>query len=97
MSIEKRLKEILSIREADKQEVTLREFAQSQGVSLDATYRMVGGAVIHDTNEVIRRIREAARSQREEKLWIVAITSAAASVISALASWSAVMMRNQCL
>ena len=40
--------------------------------------------------ELHRRIQEEKRNLREQKLWIVAIVSAVASVISALAAWAAV-------
>ena len=40
--------------------------------------------------EMVRRIQEAARSIREHRLWRIALLSAIASVISALAAWVAV-------
>lgn len=93
MLVEKRLKDILAIKDLREQDKTLRAFAESLGCSVDATYRTVDNVPIHDTNEVIRRIREAARSQREEKLWIAAVASAIASVVSALAAWCAVLKK----
>lgn len=47
-----------------------------------------------DENEAIRRILESARSGREASLWLVALVSSIASVLSALAAWLAVM--SQC-
>ncbi len=41
--------------------------------------------------ELQRRLIEAERSNREHKLWVVALVSALASVVSALAAWFAVM------
>lgn len=41
--------------------------------------------------ELQRRLIEAERSARENKLWVVALVSAAASVVSAIAAWFAVM------
>lgn len=40
--------------------------------------------------EIQRRILEAERHIREHKLWVVALVSAIASVISAVAAWVAV-------
>ncbi|MGD9552235.1 MAG: hypothetical protein AB7V60_03900 [Candidatus Caldatribacteriota bacterium] len=40
---------------------------------------------------IISRIIELERSHREEKLWIVALLSAIASIISAIAAWYAVI------
>lgn len=42
--------------------------------------------------ELQRRLMEAERSARENKLWIVALLSAVASVVSAVAAWVAVMV-----
>lgn len=41
--------------------------------------------------EVQRRVIEAERHRREHRLWIVALLSAIASVISAVAAWTAVL------
>lgn len=41
--------------------------------------------------ELQRRLIEAERSLREQKLWILAVVSAIASVVSAIAAWFAVM------
>lgn len=41
--------------------------------------------------ELQRRLIEAERSAREHKLWVVALVSAVASVVSAFAAWFAVM------
>lgn len=42
--------------------------------------------------ELQRRLLETQRSAREHKLWIVALVSALASVVSAIAAWVAVMV-----
>ena len=94
MGVEKRLRSILTIKNRDEQEVALRTFAESIGCSVDSTYIHSGDVSKHDTPEVIRRIREAARSQREEQLWVVAVLSAVASIISALAAWCAVLLKT---
>jgi len=57
------------------------------GGSLTNTYNANGK---HLEDEVVARIRNAERSNRKEKLWIIALISAIASVISALAAWIAV-------
>lgn len=41
--------------------------------------------------ELQRRVLEAERALRENRLWIIALISAIASVISALAAWFAVL------
>jgi len=43
-------------------------------------------------SELQRRLIEAERSARESKLWLVALLSAVASVISAIAAWVAVVI-----
>ena len=42
--------------------------------------------------ELQRRLMEAERSARENKLWVVALASAVASVVSAVAAWVAAMV-----
>ena len=44
--------------------------------------------------ELQRRLIEAERSNREHKFWVVALVSAVASVVSALAAWFAVMVEK---
>ena len=78
-------------KEKSDREVALRELAQKLGCSLFSTYGGDGGK--HLEEELIRRIQEAARSIRESRLWLIALISAIASVISALAAWHAVVFR----
>lgn len=42
--------------------------------------------------ELQHRLMEAERSARENKLWVVALVSAVASMVSAVAAWVAVMV-----
>lgn len=96
MSVERRLRQILTIPDQTKREVTLREFAQDLGCSLDSTYEVLAGNLPpkHLEHVVIQRIREAARGQREERLWLVALISAVSSALSALAAWCAVLLKK---
>ena len=64
----------------------LEERAREIGVSLDDLY---SGAVINEP-ELQRRVIEAERSLRESRLWLIALISAIASVVSAIAAWVAV-------
>lgn len=93
MRVEKRLKAILDIKNRDQGDEKLREFAHSFAVSLDGTYHDLVPGVITNRTEVLRRIREAARSQREEKSWVVPVVAAVASALSALAAWCAVLKK----
>lgn len=43
--------------------------------------------------ELQRRVIEAERSLREHRLWIIALSSAIASIISAIAAWYAVIAK----
>ena len=64
----------------------LIERAKQLGVDLqgERIYQSSSGRAKVDDYELQRRIIEADRSIRESRLWIVAVISAAASVISAL-------------
>jgi len=43
--------------------------------------------------ELQRRVLEAERHLREHRLWLIAMVSAMASVISAIAAWLAIVLR----
>lgn len=91
MNIQRRLKKIMS-EEPAKREAALRDLAKELGCSLASTYG--GDGSKHLEEELVRRIQEAARSVREARLWWIAFFSALASVISALASWSAIILSS---
>jgi hypothetical protein len=84
LCVESRLKHILKQKNHD---VPLRQLAERLGCSLESAYEPSGK---HLESEVVRRIREAARSQHESRMYWVAVLAAFASVISALAAWCAV-------
>ena len=42
--------------------------------------------------ELQRRVIQAERSLREHRLWIIALSSAIASIVSAIAAWVAVII-----
>ncbi len=85
--VQRQIKKIMAIKDRDKREVALRELAMNLGCSLSSSYTSDGK---HIEEEVIRRIQEAARSIRESRLWLIALASAIASALSALAAWFAV-------
>ncbi len=66
------------------------EYAKSLGVSLKELYSSNG---LLSEPELDRRIIEAERARRENRLWIVAVVSAAASVISAATALIAVFSK----
>lgn len=76
----------------DEREVQLRELAKELGCSLSSTYG--GDGSKHLEEELIRRIHDATRSIREARLWWIAVISAIASVVSALAAWTAVILSS---
>ena len=88
--VQSEIKKILDLPKEER-EIKLRSLAQDLGCNLDSTYLENGR---HLTEEVIRRIREAARTYRESCLWLIAILSALASVASALAAWYAVLLKK---
>jgi hypothetical protein len=74
----------------------LRKRADSLGVWIYST-EVIGTAehgvvpLVMDDYELQRRVIEAERHIREHNLWIIAVTSAIVSIISALAAWAAVL------
>ena len=89
MNVQRRIKKKMEMdREGTTdRKVVLPILAQELGCSLSAT-RTSDGKLLEE--EVIRRIQEAARSIREARLWWITLLSAIASIISALAAWTAV-------
>ncbi len=85
-SVEKKLKRIMAL-DWETKDIELKKLAKELGCSLQSSHTSKGYLL---EEEMIRRIREAARSIRESRLWWIAIISAVASVLSALAAWSAV-------
>jgi hypothetical protein len=82
--VESKIKKILKQPDHD---VPLRKLALELGCSLESTYDQNAK---HFESIVVSRIREAARSQRESRVYWIAILAAIASVLSALAAWTAV-------
>ena len=84
LCVESRLRRILKQKNPN---VPLRQLAEHLGCSLESAYETNGK---HLESEVVRRIREAARSQREGRMYWISVLAAVASVISAFAAWCAV-------
>lgn len=87
-NVQKHIKKIMTIKDSGEREVALRKLAKEHGCSLASTHTSDGK---HFEEELIRRIQEAARSNRESCLWWIAFISAIASAFSALAAWFAVL------
>ena len=79
----------MATQDRSEREKALRRLAVEYGCSLNSTYEMEGAK--HREEELIRRIQESDRSFRENRLWVVALFSAIASVISAVGAWIAVL------
>lgn len=88
--VQRRLRQILANGNREQREVALRTLAQQLGCSLTSTYEAGPYHAKHLEDEVVRRIQEAARESRDSALWWIAVLSAAASVVSAIAAWLAI-------
>ena len=88
-SVQRRLRSILSESDLTKRETRLRALAQELGCSLASTYLAPSGK--HLEEEVVRRIQESVRQERDSRLWWIAAISALASLFSAIAAWIAVL------
>ena len=85
----KKLKNIMKMKKEGR-ETTLREYLIDLGGSLFSTYTANGK---HLEDEVVARIINIERSNREEGLWKIAFISAIASAVSALVALAAVFYR----
>jgi hypothetical protein len=68
-----------------------KSYARQLGVSISELGSSSG---IESEPELDRRILEKERSIREQRLWWIALISALASVLSALAAWYAVSLKK---
>jgi hypothetical protein len=73
--------------------VELEKEARKLGISLAETGASGGGITGMNVYEVQRRIREARTDRRNSWLWIVALLSAGASILSAAAAWTSAVWR----
>lgn len=81
----KKLKELSKLEPAT-QEGKLMEYARELGIASLPISNINGKRISDLTNMIIN----AERAEREHKLWIIALISAIASALSALAAWVAV-------
>jgi hypothetical protein len=72
----------------------LEHLAMDLGVSLFATAEGGGGHMGINTWEVQRRIQETLRHRRDSWLWLIALASAVAPVVSACAAWTAMALHR---
>jgi hypothetical protein len=68
----------------------LKKEAEKYGVSLSE----LGGP--ENWAELQKRVMEAKRFSRESKYWIIALSSAIASIFSAAAAWYAIVYKIPC-
>ena len=85
----KKLKNIMEMKKEER-ETRLREYLNDLGGSLFSTYTSNGK---HLEDEIVARIINIERSNREEGLWKIAFISAIASVVSASVALAAVFYR----
>ena len=90
MCVQKRIK-VIMLKQRGERDADLLNLARDLGCSLSGVYGGDGSKLLED--EVIRRIHEAARSNRESRLWCIAVIAAVASALSALAAWCAVLSK----
>ena len=83
-----KLKRIMNLRKEDRG-VELKKYLISLGGTTTRTLNAETGRPVEDI--IVSRIIDLERSYREEKLWIIALLAAIASILSALAAWFAVI------
>ena len=82
----KKLQNIMKLKNTGERDKKLLEYL----VSLGGIIYRISSSKERIIEDVVSKIIELERSQREEKLWIIALLSAIASILSALAAWVAV-------
>ncbi|MGA2067705.1 MAG: hypothetical protein ABSG86_22245 [Thermoguttaceae bacterium] len=74
----------------------LEKRARDLGVDMEGspiTHSASGRQRRADDAELQKRVLEAERSRRESQLWLLALVSALASLVSAIAAWWAVLRK----
>ena len=84
----KKLQDIMKLQKGER-EIKLKEYLISLGGTTARSLNSETGRSVEDI--IVSRIINLERSHREEKLWIIALLSAIASILSALAAWFAVI------
>ena len=84
----RKLKNIMKLQKEEK-EIELKKYLISLGGTTTRTLNSKTGRIVEDI--VVSRIINLERSHREEKLWVIALLSAMAAILSALAAWFAVI------
>ena len=84
----KKLQNIMKL-EKEEREIELKKHLINLGGTTTRTLNAETGRTVEDI--IVSRIQNLERSHREEKLWIIALLSAIASILSALAAWFAVI------
>jgi len=77
----------MSVKNIGERNKKLSEYLSSLG----GTIFRISPRIESITEDVVSKIIELERANREEKLWIIALLSAIASILSALAAWFAVI------
>ena len=83
----RKLKKIMSIKNIGERNKKLSEYLTSLG----GTIFRISPKIESITEDVVNKIIELERANRDEKIWIIALLSAIASIFSALAAWYVVM------
>jgi hypothetical protein len=74
----------------------LEQRARELGVDIEGSSRTGSLSGIRpraEDHELQQRVIEAERANRECRLWLLALTSAVASIVSALAAWAAILRK----
>jgi sugar diacid utilization regulator len=74
----------------------LEQRARELGVDIEGSSRagsLSGTRPRAEDHELQQRVIEAERANRESRLWLLALTSAVASIVSALAAWAAILRK----
>lgn len=79
----------MQIKDYDTRVKELAFYAKELGVSLTRTVEASTGKT--DENIVCERINQALMIHQGNKMWMVALCSAIASIISAIAAWVAIL------
>lgn len=75
----------MSLKQLQGEELT------NQAIKLGVSFDQLGNP--RNNAELQRRVSDALRSNREHRLWIIALVSSIASVVSAVAAWFAVFCK----
>ena len=85
------LEKIMQVKDEAERLIKLEHYGRKIGISYARMINMHTGKP--EENMLVERIQQALSIRQGQRMWIIALCSAIASIISAVAAWTAVFLK----